>query len=229
MAERKANTMELSGNDYAKVAERLRLFREDWPKGKQESAYEVDVDGSLVFTVWLWKDKSDLMDLIKSGVLDKDVLRSSADANGNAKGDIKASNKKDFEKLETIALGRALANLGYLASGEIASSEEMEEFEKFRDKQQQQQVDEAIERIKSAQDNDALNEVIKSISHVLKFPAVVEAGKAKRAELIENQPEKPQEPAKPSGGKKIAPAAEKPADEPKTAPALPLEDASADS
>lgn len=37
-------------------------------------------------------------------------------------------NKKDFEKWETIAVGRALALAGYLSDGEVASYEEVEDF-----------------------------------------------------------------------------------------------------
>src|SRR5574343_1010852 len=97
----KATTTKIGGNaDYAKVAERLRLFREANPNGKQESDYTTDEIGTVVFTVWLWKDKTDLIELMKSGVTDANVLRSSADANGTAKGEQKA--KKDFEKLEAI-------------------------------------------------------------------------------------------------------------------------------
>src|SRR4051812_46266309 len=143
MATKRAGTIDLGkGIEYAKVAERLKLWREENPRSKHESAYEVDVDGSMVFTVWLWKDKTDLLDLIKAGTSDKEVLRSSADANGNAKGQI-GGKEKDFETLETIALGRALANLGYLASGEIASSEEMEEFQRYQDDKKQAAIDAA--------------------------------------------------------------------------------------
>jgi len=186
---RKAQTTKIGGGaDYAKVAERLRLFREDNPRGKHESAYEVDVDGSLVFTVWLWKDKTDLLDLMKSGITDKDALRSSADANGNSKGQIE-SKAKDFEKLESQALGRALANLGYLASGEIASFEEMEEFYRLKEAKVEADITIAIERIESTNDNDRLNAVVKSIGDVLKYPAVIEAGKRKRAEFNDAAPQ----------------------------------------
>lgn len=37
-------------------------------------------------------------------------------------------NKKDFEKWETIAVGRALALAWFLSDGEVASFEEMEDF-----------------------------------------------------------------------------------------------------
>lgn len=219
--DRRAKTMNLSGNEYAKVAERLKLFRSDFPHSKTETNHEYDVDKTVIFTVWVWKDKKDYIDVLKE-VKDPVIARGSADANGTAKGNV--GQKKDFEKLETIALGRALAMLGYLASGEIASSEEMEEFEKFREEQQQQQIHEAIAKINAAKDNEELNKVIQEISAVLKFPDVVKAGQAKRAELGMKPAEKPQEAPKPRGGKQVAPAAEKPAEEPTSAPALPLED-----
>lgn len=111
---RKAKTMKVSGGDYAKVAERLRLFREDCPHGLIETSI-VSNDEQVIFKARVVKDKSD---------------PSSAEATGHAVGSVKGI--KAYEKQESIAVGRALALLGYLASGEIASSEEMEEFEDFK-------------------------------------------------------------------------------------------------
>lgn len=127
----KLATISVKGGEYARVADRLKEFRESNPKGKQESGYIIDDNGVLRFTVWLWRDKTELLDLMKAGITDQETLRGSADANGTAQSSNKG--EKNFEKLESIALGRALANLGYLASGEIASYEEMEEFNRMRD------------------------------------------------------------------------------------------------
>lgn len=193
MAERKATTTKIGGGaDYAKVAERLKIFREENPRGKHESAFEFDVDGTIVFTVWLWKDKTELIELLKAGVTDKDALRSSADANGNARSKtviVQSANtnskagEKEFEKLESIALGRALANLGYLASGEIASSEEMEEFEKFRAEQLAKEAEEFIEKIGSTVDNLALNKLLASSPNMLKNRLVIVAAKERQAKF----------------------------------------------
>lgn len=142
-------TMDLSGKQYAQVKDRLKEFLEANPSGKHESAYETHTDGSVVFTVWLWKDKADLLDLIKAGITQKDALRASADGNGNAKGET-GKKVKDFEKLETIALGRALANVGYLSSGEIASSEEMEAFEEYKQTQKEEALLEWTGRLTDA-------------------------------------------------------------------------------
>jgi len=107
---KKAKTIKLKGKDYATVPERLRLFREDCPYGLIVTTPTI-TDKTVLFRVRVLKDKSN---------------EHSAEATGHAFGEMK--DDKAFEKLETVALGRALANLGYLASGEIASAEEMEEF-----------------------------------------------------------------------------------------------------
>lgn len=185
--DRKASTINLSGSDYAKVAERLRLFRNDFPKSKTESAYEYDVDETVVFTVWLWKDKIDLIELMKTGVTDKEILRSSSDANGTAKSKGKIGAKdKDFEKLETIALGRALGMMGYLASGEIASFEEQQEFEKFRAKQQQEAIADIIKTLDEAKDMDALKKAF--VASKMMDNALIVAAKDKRKREIESEP-----------------------------------------
>lgn len=174
----KAPTMSLKGNNYAKVSERLKLFREEYPNGKTETAYEVDVDGSIVFNVWIWKDKTDLIDLMKAGVTDKETLRSSADANGSAKGSV-GGKDKDFEKLETVATGRGLAFLGYLASGEIASSEEMEEF--LKDKQAK--VDEALKTIKNAKTEDELKTIFLGLGKLKLNQDIIKAKDERKAQL----------------------------------------------
>ena len=99
------------GADYAKVAERIKAFREDCPNGLTETTPTFLEKNMVMFKARALKDKANA---------------ASAEATAHATGENK--DKKAFEKLESIAVGRALAMLGYLASGEIASSEEMEEF-----------------------------------------------------------------------------------------------------
>lgn len=195
MAEgRRAQTTTIGGGAvYAKVAERLRIFREENPRGKQESAYEVDVDGTIVFTVWLWKDKNDLLELMKAGIIDKEALRASADANGNAKsggkivkeGTNAKAGEKEFEKLESVALGRALAMLGYLASGEIASSEEMEQFEEYKDQKLRDEAEDFIKQVSKTKSHAELNKLLGGNTAMLKNRLVIEAGKVKQAEFAE--------------------------------------------
>lgn len=111
-----ATTKIAGGAEYAKVAERLKMFREACPQGSIETLGDIK-DGYIIFKTTIIKDLSNEF---------------SARATGTAmqKMDEKV---KTFEKTESISVGRALAMLGYLASGDIASSEEMEEFQDFKE------------------------------------------------------------------------------------------------
>ena len=110
---KKVDTISLQGKDYAKVAERIKAFREDCPNGLIETTPTLE-DKTVMFKARVLKDKA---------------REESAEATGHAVGENKG--QKAFEKLESIAVGRALAMLGYMASGEIASSEEMEEYQEY--------------------------------------------------------------------------------------------------
>jgi len=118
---RKAKTIDLKNKtapaeqNYAKVATRLIEFRTDNPRASIKTKPTMLDTGEVMFECYILKDKAD---------------QNSADATAHALGNIAA--QKGFEKLESIAIGRALALMGYIASGEIASSEEMEEYENHR-------------------------------------------------------------------------------------------------
>lgn len=200
MTERKASTINLSGSDYAKVAERLRLFRTDWPNSKIETHYEYEVDKSVIFTVWIWKDKTDYIDVLKE-VKNAEIARGSSDANGTARGEVGVK-QKDFEKLESIALGRALAMLGYLASGEIASFEEMEEFNKFRDQQQAEAVAEVVQTFKDAKTLDELKKAFVA-SKMMNVKEVVAAKDERKAELSKTKEEPEIKPVGKTGHAKV--------------------------
>jgi len=119
---RKTKTMDLKGNDYSKVTERIKEFRRDNPNGLIEPTPTI-TGTTVLFKARILKDKSD---------------PSSAEATGHALGE--NSGSKSFEKLETIAVGRALALLGYSADGEIASSEEMEEFLNYQEEKKVESI-----------------------------------------------------------------------------------------
>ena len=124
---KKTKTMKVSGGDYAKVNHRMLEFRKDNPNGKIDTTPEYSsLDGVdyIQFKALIVKDKSD---------------DSSAEASGHAR--LKNDDKqKTFEKCETIAVGRALAFLGYGADGEIASSEEMEEFYAYQEEKKEKMI-----------------------------------------------------------------------------------------
>lgn len=220
--ERKVKTGKLGDRDYAFVPDRLKQFRSDFPHSKVETAYEFEPDKTVTFTVWVWKEKQDLLDLMKNGVTDKEILRSSADSNGTAKskGEIGVKDK-DFEKLETVALGRALAILGYLMSGEIASFEEMEEYEKFRAQQAEEAVRDAVESLNGAKTMDELKKAFVA-TKMMENPIIVAAKDKRKSELAKGEGAKP---PKPTTTVKTPP--QKPANPVETPTALPLDETEA--
>lgn len=111
----KTPTIDLKGKSYATVPARIKEFREDCPHGSIETKPTILDDGSIMFSTTIIKDLSDEFS-----------ARSTGTSLGKVNGD------KAFEKLETISVGRALALLGYMASGDIASSEEMKEFYEYK-------------------------------------------------------------------------------------------------
>jgi hypothetical protein len=103
MTERKTTTIDIGrGVKYARVADRVLEFHKDHEKSDVETTVVFHGDNAL-FTA--------------------KVTTSKGTFTGHSLG--KTAQQKAFEKLETIAIGRALAFAGYLASGEIASYEEM--------------------------------------------------------------------------------------------------------
>lgn len=164
---KKLATMNLKGNEYAKVAERIRQFREDCPNGLIDPVPTITGD-MIMFTARVLKDKA---------------KPTSAEAIGHSYG--KLTGDKAFEKHETIAVGRALANLGYLASGEIASADEMEDFYAYKEEQERQAIEEAIERMEEVSTLDELKNVFISLGTLIKNEKVIEAKNKKKEELCE--------------------------------------------
>lgn len=135
----KVQTINLKGNEYALVPERLKAFRESNPRASVTTKPDIQADGTIVFTAKIVKDKSDV---------------NSAEATGHSYG--KNTGDKAFEKLETVAVGRALSLLGYLNNGQIASTEEMEEFEQYR----QDNYEQAVLDIRSATKREEFAEIL---------------------------------------------------------------------
>lgn len=161
---RKATTMKVSGGEYAKVPDRLKLFREDCPNGLIETTPLIEGD-MIMFTAHVLKDKA---------------KPESAEATGHSYG--KNTGLKAFEKLETIAVGRALAILGYLAGGDIASSEEMEEFYAYREAK----IQEAVDTLNATKTIDELKEVFMGLESLMAEKEVIDAKNKKKEQLNEN-------------------------------------------
>lgn len=135
----KVATINLKGNEYATVPQRLLEFRSSHPRASVETKPEFQGD-MVVFTATIIKDKSD---------------PSSASATGHSYG--KLTGDKAFEKLETVATGRALALLGYLNNGQIATSEEMQEFEEY-------QLSKVVEEINQAEKRDQFKDILAKLT-----------------------------------------------------------------
>lgn len=163
--------------NYAKVADRLNEFRSANPRSKISVKFSYNEKGDLTHHAYIWRDKTDFYELLKAQVSAKEALES-ADAEGSSlmyADKVKA--EKGFEKNETIAIGRALAILGYAGSGEIASSEEMEEFEDFKKQKAEESVAEAINQLAKAKDMKALQETWMSLDKEQKLNKEVQAKK----------------------------------------------------
>jgi hypothetical protein len=107
--DRRTETIELGkGVEYAKVAARLAEFHADQQSCSIETSCEFKEGWALFRAV---------------------VTTKRGTFSGHSMGKV-TGKIKQFEKQETIAVGRALAFAGYLASGEIASFEEMADFER---------------------------------------------------------------------------------------------------
>lgn len=148
--------------DHAKVVDRIAEFRKDNPRGLIETEPKIDGE-TLIFKAHLLKDKSD---------------KNSAEATGHAYAKIDGT-EKQFEKLETIAVGRALAMLGYAASGEVASFEEMEEFTAYRD----QKIEEAIEGMTNCKTIPELRQYFMGLGSYMAESRIIEAKDKRKEEL----------------------------------------------
>jgi len=101
---RTAETIKIGGNvEYAKVSARLAEFHKDNSECSILTECEFK-DGWVLFSARITTSRG----IFTGHSMDKASVR-----------------PKQFEKQETIAVGRALAFAGYLSSGEIASFDEM--------------------------------------------------------------------------------------------------------
>lgn len=104
--DRKTDTITIGGGvQYAKVAARSAEFHRDNDKCSIETTCEFK-EGYVLFCAR--------------------VTTSKGTFTGHSMDKV-GGRQKQFEKQETIAVGRALAFAGYLATGEIACAEEMED------------------------------------------------------------------------------------------------------
>ena len=101
-------TINLQGKKYAQVKDRIAEAHKTEKNLSIKTSYEIFDKEKKVF------------------ILEATVTMEKWQFTGHAIG--AQTTKKDFEKLETIAVWRVLALAGFLADGEVASYEEMEDF-----------------------------------------------------------------------------------------------------
>ena len=157
--------MKFGTKEYKLVPDRLKQFREENPNADIQSKPHWGTDGSCDFMTRITKDRSD---------------ENSAMGTGWAHYSSEEMKKaKAFEKLETISKGRALADIGYLNDGQVATTEEMDEFNSFK----QSKVEEAISLLESAESLEELKLSFMKLGTLMKDKAVVEAKDKMKARL----------------------------------------------
>lgn len=144
---KKLNTIKVSGGgDYAKVSERLKEFHKTYTNGKIETSYSL-TEAMICFKT----------------IITPDVQKPDRFFTGHSLG--KIAGVKAFEKLETISVGRALAFLGLLADGEIASADEMEEYTEETNEKE-------ADRLKTIEELKKVADKITSVEELRKFYAI---------------------------------------------------------
>lgn len=156
--------------DYAKVTDRLEAFRVNHPNSKILTSYKNE-NNKTVFKAFLWRDKTEVIQSLANGV-SKELIYLTADAEATAQKTI--TNDKDFEKLETMAIGRALSNLGYSSTGTIAESM-ISELDKYKDELYQDSVDSTIDGLQNCKTLDELKTNYQALNPVLRIDKTIKA------------------------------------------------------
>jgi len=136
-------TIELRGSDYAKVSSRIKAFHEEYDSGSINTDYQFKQGWAIC-----------------KASITLDIETPKRFFTGHSMG--KVNEDKAFEKLESVAVGRALANAGFLASGEIATAEEMQKFDRQKNNSSDNQTlpDDVIDKAEDSMDNaDSMNDL----------------------------------------------------------------------
>lgn len=123
MSNNDIETIELHNGKYAKVSSRIKALHSEYDDARISTDYEFK-QGWAICKATITLEVNDNPERYFTG-----------HSMGEIDGD------KAFEKLESVAVGRALANAGFLATGEIATAEEMQ---KFNENQQESNDDNGI-------------------------------------------------------------------------------------
>lgn len=166
--DKKTNEVKKICIDYAKVTDRLEAFRTNHPNSKILTSYKNE-NNKVVFKAFLWRDKTEVIQSLANGI-SKELIYLTADAEATAQKTI--TNDKDFEKLETMAIGRALSNLGYSSTGKIAESM-VSELDQYKDELYQDSVDSVIDRLQNCKTLDELKSNYQALKPVLRLDKTI--------------------------------------------------------
>lgn len=106
-------------DDYAPVADRVRMFYDRYPDGRIVTTLIERTDHGVVFKAAVFRYASDSGPAATGWAAERE-------------GDSEINTVAYLENAETSAVGRALANLGLLASTKRPSREEMEQADRAR-------------------------------------------------------------------------------------------------
>ena len=160
----RVKTIKLQGKDYAQVSDRVSVFH----KAHQNGSIKTDLDLRDSFAIF------------KATVI-LDAKNPDRIFTGTSMG--KYGGAKALEKLETIAVGRALAFAGFLSDGEIASSEEMQKYEEII---LEVNTDEAIKKLTEAKTIEALQKAWVSLTEAERQNKVIQSYKDQLKKQYEN-------------------------------------------
>lgn len=146
---------------YSKVNERISKFRKDYEKGSIVTLRDVDEDG-VCFTAVILRD-------LEEAELYGSCGYAAATGRSFLPHWAKDRKMKVEEYSETVAIGRALAILGYEVEKAIASQEEMERFETIYKDKEAPKVE--AKESQTADEKDVPKEVLIKTNKVLKTGA----------------------------------------------------------
>ena len=104
---------------YATVAERIEMFYSRFPDGRINTELVSRADGAITFKAVVYRDADDTTPAATGWASERE-------------GDSDINTVACLENTETSAVGRALANLGFVASSRRPSREEMEKVLRVR-------------------------------------------------------------------------------------------------
>src|SRR5690348_5256755 len=117
---------------YAPVAERITLFYQSFPRGRIVTELVSRTERDVVFRALVYRDATDTEAAATGWAAERE-------------GDGEINTYACLENTETSAIGRALANLGFTASRERPSAEEMAKMSRVRRRRRARDANEQLQ------------------------------------------------------------------------------------